>query len=272
VKRLVAKLAQNAFYGKLGQQEVQDSHKVFFESEAAECLKLLSTPQNNIKQVELMANGQMCYVCFEPLVGYTRGHFRKSDVLAAHVTAYARRYLNRIERLLGYHLVYVDTDSASHTEEPQQSYSHGYRVGDMEPDMRDVDEWIACGRKFYMYRQGDVETCKLKGVTLKKKHEERFKVQRLKELMWKMQESTPTTRLRSSIEVEQRLFVTECDKESGMPVKRTKELMKATHIDLSKRVILWPGAIDTSYPFASTPDRILSVPYGFLNDQTFVTE
>lgn len=270
VKRTVAKLTQNSFYGKLGQNEVQECSKIFFKSESAKCLSTLTNPRYDIRFVELLGGEKsMCAVSYQEQMISVRSHFFKNDMLAAHVTGYARRYLNRIERSLGYSLTYVDTDSAYHTEEGVGKYHVGYRMGDMEPDQAGINEWAGCGRKFYMYRKGEDVQCKLKGVMLKESHRDVFNLESIRQTMRRMRELEISEDV-EGIVVPQQLFVTETERDQGMPIKRTRTSLKKTRMDVGKRVVLWPGSVDPSLPFASSDQRILTVPYGFLNNETLL--
>lgn len=278
--RQVAKLAQNAFYGKLGQREQQISHGSYFAFQESEVMQLFINPDIEIRHVELLGNSQsklLCSVVFTSLRAATKGHFRKSDILAAYVTAHARCYLNRRERECSMNpdgscmdkpiLGYVDTDSVARLS-GSSPYKQGYRVGDMEPELDGLKNWICFGRKAYMYDKPDGERiCKLKGVTLSQMHEEVFTAEKLRTMLLGMQEiitgNQITKAVRDSIPslvVQQRLFSTDFDKELIRPVKRTRTMLKKTTLDVGKRIILWP---DNEQGFSNL-DVIRSVPYGFI--------
>lgn len=285
--RTVAKLSQNAVYGKFGQRERQTSHQTFFQSQRGQLLKLLADVNYEVQHVELMGNEDanlFCNVVYEQRDAATTGHFRKSDIIAAYVTAHARIYLNRRERecsmekfdvmeepLLGY----VDTDSIFRLQvhEGACPYRQGYRVGDMEPEKQGLRKWVSFGRKAYLYEDAQGRrTCKLKGVTLSQMHETTFTPERLQAMMLQLEEivseeslTARHRRLFPKITVDQQVFRTNVDMENARPYKKTCIFQKDTSVDVGKRVVVWPSSKYAQMRgIRSTPNCIRTVPFGFI--------
>ncbi len=249
-RRTVAKLMANAFTGKWGQKEEQQSSRVFREDEQEAFYKMLMSGMVDVDAIEILDDGCV-KVDYTDRNGSTNTYKRKNDVVVAHITAYGRIMLNRIECALGERLLYVDTDSAYHCQKEEQQeeevYQTGFRIGDLELEMPNGRCWKSIGRKSYCYEAENGEcVVKMKGVHLQPGNT-----------------LTSGDFLRAlhpgeELQVPQTNFRTERAQGEVAPRKRTYQMMKTVkfhHIAL-KRKITWPEAYNfddvqelTTYPF-----------------------
>jgi hypothetical protein len=172
---------------------------------------------------------------------------RKNDLIIAYVTAYGRIMLHEVEHMLGFDLLYVDTDSAFHIkprETQRKLYETGFRAGDLELELEEGCHWVGLGRKSYAYEKNGKSVCKQKGVRLMMKDVDLFKSERLENIL-NPEESREIT-------VTQQYFDT--IQESGNFMKRTRRSEKRTSFRpfVTKRMIDW-----------SNKDYIISYPYGY---------
>jgi hypothetical protein len=286
-RRTVAKLIQNAFTGKWGQKENYGNSVTFFENNLHECHKLLHDGNVIIKFAEVLNNeGTIVQVDYIPREGSTTGHLRKNDHIVAHITAYGRIMLNKLENVLDNNLIYCDTDSAYHIKMDTQKYKVGFKTGDLELELPLGKNWRGLGRKSYAYEKIEVTTqnetkisivSRQKGIPLKLGNMMFFTPTKLhnlimssKDIMDTIEEveetSTPTAKRKkfqhfvesekAFIEVDQTLFVTEMSN-TFTPTKRTVLRKKRTKFQIysPKRVIQWnyfDGQVLNSFPFGYT--------------------
>jgi hypothetical protein len=247
-RRTVAKLMMNAFTGKLGQKEEYESTRIYGTSEIDKCIKCLSDHENQILYMEVLDH-EFISVTYGTIEGATKGHLRKNDHIVAHITAYGRMMLHRLEHSLGKRLLYVDTDSAYHVKYEEgtvRPYVTGFRPGDLELELEEGKHWVGLGRKSYAYEADGNAVCKQKGVRLTLNNTASFNSKSLEELLNRKSEK--------SIVVTQTMFDTIQD---GIQFKkRTREVEKRTTFrpEATKRIICWDTASD---------ECIETKPYGY---------
>lgn len=273
-RRTVAKLIQNAFTGKWGQKEEYANSGTFYSNDMPKCMKIINDPNINITYLEVLdEQGEMISLQYEPFLGSSTTYQRKNDHIVAHITAYGRIMLNRLEQKLGEKMLYCDTDSAYHEQYENQSppYISGFRTGDLELELPDAQCWRALGRKSYSYLKPDGKLiCRQKGVTIRNSVKPLFHVDKLHALLAKMKmiqtehsfmrgkEWDDLCRIQEAeIIVPQRLFST-IVQEDQVPVKRTRHIEKRIrfHCFATKRWFQWPSEIHDN-------SRIDSLPYGY---------
>jgi hypothetical protein len=257
-RRTVAKLIQNAFTGKWGQRDVFSLTRSFHAEESWSTFQILNDP-NLIIQSAILLPDQCVTLTFEKQRGIAlSGLRRKNDLIVAHITAYGRLMLSRVEQALQHRLVYVDTDSAYHiqNQNEQPIYRTGFRTGDLELECPHLWNWSALARKSYAYETKDKIVVKQKGIAMKPSLESFFAPQSLKSLIdstkRKMEESDPVfhtvkkfKQIQPSIQVPQIQFKTE---KIGLDVcKETVQSEKETRLNLfsCKRKIDWQSEIQT---------------------------
>lgn len=255
-RRQVAKLAQNSFTGKWGEIEVHRSSRTFSRKQADESRKLLTDPAVDVLFAQILdEEGDVVIIEFEPKFNCSRAARRKNDIIVAHITAYGRTMLSRLEQVLGDDLLYEDTDSAFHKKLSVKKYRDGFRTGDLELELKSGSKWVCCGRKWYAYYKGEDPISKIKGFTLRRSNANLFTPDSLFKLFVDCKEAYDDSEFETAkafnssdsapaIEVEQRLFKT---------VKPSPlELQKETHVSIKKaqfqicsqkRHILFPQAL-----------------------------
>jgi hypothetical protein len=251
-RRTVAKLIQNAFTGKWGEKEDHSSTATFYLPDYRKAWQLLYDSNLQILAIDVLTErGDMLNVNYVQRAGATTGHLKKNDHIVAHITAYGRLMLSRLEQHLGDALIYEDTDSAFHVKLDQKPYQVGFRTGDLELELSDGSMWRCICRKSYAYLKGQDQkpVCKQKGVPLKLSSIQQFDSTALRELI--------VDEKKESIEVDQVLFTTEFDDEH-VPFKRTVRRKKNIKFfrEKAKRQILWPEDL-------ASAKIIDSLPYGW---------
>lgn len=275
VKRTTSKLIINALYGKFGQRSVWPSSRAFTESEAdiKACDELLWNENVEIQSFELIprvtvdgADEVVAIISYEQNYAASRGEAKKHDMIAAHITAYGRIMLNETAQLLGTNMMGCDTDSLAHSLMDPLPYHTGFRIGDLELELPEAKEWVANGRKSYMYRKLDGSTvCKQKGVSLKISMENVFTlenmlamIQATREMLETIQEEQGVSRRealeilhqleedRPSLDVPQLQFITkrgplQGEKITQENIKKTRFLLEAC----KRRIIPLEDRIDT---------------------------
>lgn len=276
-KRFVAKLAMNSFTGKWGQAEVHRSSRTFDKTQAKESNALFDDSRYTILGAQVLSEqDEIIVVEYEDRLGATSAFQRKNDIIIAYITCYGRIMLHRLEMKLGRNLLYVDTDSAFHKFMDEPPYRSGFRTGDLEQELPLASNWVACGRKSYVYQkmqnanQPAEYVPKQKGLTLKHHIANKFTSEALLALIQNTVqccvdgEDVHVTKKRREanqaecfIEAEQTLFETVHSKLSYQ--KRTRTFLKKTMfaIEAMKRIPLWPTAWETV-------DQIDTVPYGYV--------
>ncbi len=271
-RRQVAKLAQNSFTGKWGEIEVHRSTRTFNEKQVDESRKLLTDPGVEVLFAQVLdKEGDLVVIEYQPKFQCSRAARRKNDVIVAHITAYGRMMLSRLEQALGHDILYEDTDSAFHAKMETPCYRDGFRTGDLELELKYGSHWSCCGRKWYAYlKNGQDPISKIKGFTLRRSNVDLFSPQNLFRLFVECKEafdqSEPTSAkdfnsssVAPSIQVEQRLFKTvrqsavELYKETQVSIKKAQ-----FQICSQKRHILFPETLNKDLPvFVDT------VPFGY---------
>jgi hypothetical protein len=277
VIRQTSKLMMNSIYGKFGQRAVWPSTTAFTESDEdiSRCTHLLRDPTLEIDGFELIPRKRgegeedemIAIVNYKKNYPCSRGDAKKHDIIAAHITAYGRQMLNEVAQVLGRNLLYSDTDSLAHAVTEERVYSDGYRIGDLELEVVNANNFWGNGRKSYMYRtSADVLVVKQKGVSLKKSMEPVFSMENMKimilntmEIVEKLQEEHGLSYeealkelhkqekgVRPALAVDQRQFVTKRDGISGEKItqvskKYTTFLLEA----LKRRIVMQETMIDT---------------------------
>jgi hypothetical protein len=257
-RRTVAKLIQNAFTGKWGQRDVFTCTASFTEKDTWESAQLLNNPNVSIQSAMVMP-GQCVTINYESVRGAALSGLRKkNDHIVAHITAYGRMMLNRVEQALKKDLVYVDTDSAYHRQTDSPVYRTGFRTGDLELECSSLHNWAALARKSYAYETEGKTVVKQKGIAMKCSLEPFFSPEKLlnliqstKRKMEDVDEEEHTVKKFKShqptIKVPQIHFRTE--KQHLDVFKQTQTSLKDTRLNVfsSKRMICWSddGVLDT---------------------------
>lgn len=259
-RRTVAKLIQNAFTGKWGQRDAFSLTRSFTDEEAWNSVQILNDPNVEILSAIILPD-QCVTLTYEKQKGAAlHGIRKKNDHIVAHITAYGRMMLNRVEQALGNRLVYVDTDSAYHQKTEEAIYRTGFRTGDLELECDSLKNWVGLARKSYAYETKDKVVVKQKGIAMKSSLETSFSPKALQHLIEstkrKMDETDVTLHttkkfkaVQPLIKVPQMSFKTE---KSDLDVyKETQLLEKVTRLNVfsCKRIICWNsienGILDT---------------------------
>ena len=184
-ERTIAKLIMNSFYGKWGQRSLwSEIHQFQVEKDYQKCMKVMYDPNIIIEYGEVLTHNNETYIVleYEKRLAVTRGDMFKNDHIAAFITAYGRIMLNQLVQALGSNILYTDTDSAFYkrTEIPFQT---GFRIGDLELELKEGTSWIGLGRKSYTYLKNNEIICKQKGISLRKSHCYLFSPTRFEKLL-----------------------------------------------------------------------------------------
>jgi hypothetical protein len=270
-RRQVAKLAQNSFTGKWGEIEVHRTVRTFNENQTDESRKLLTDPSVNLIFAEVLdEEGNLIVIEYEPKFKCSRSARRKNDIIVAHITAYGRTMLSRLDQVLGQDLLYEDTDSAFHAKLLEPRYRDGYRTGDLELELKSGSKWVCCGRKWYSYMKGDQAVNKIKGFTLKRSNAHLFEPEKLFKLFVECKEAydqreTDTIKEFNRqeapvIEVEQTLFKTVKERKGVSMWKETSTSFKRAQFQIGclKRQIKFPDHLEPQ-----TFVQVDTVPFGF---------
>lgn len=262
-KRFTAKIAMNSVTGKFGQLEEQVSSRTFNETEYRESHQLMTDPGKDILFAQVLDEaGDIVVIEFKSKRWTMRGARRKNDIIVAHITAYGRWILHVLEFLLGDNLLYVDTDSAFHKllEEGKRPYREGYRVGDLELELRLASKFVSCGRKWYSYEKPNGEAiCKLKGFSLKQSNQVHFRSDSLYEHLVDCKMAVDEARTPNPLHIQLMQFRTEREN-LVTPFKRTVAQRKEARFQAmaAKRHILFPPNMNKNQM-----TLIDTLPYGF---------
>lgn len=277
-RRTVAKLALNSFTGKWGEIEIHRTCRIYDQHSLPEAWKLFADPGVYVRAARVVdEKEQIVMLEHETKKLSTRVGRRKSDVIVAHITAYGRVMLSRLEQALGEYLIYEDTDSAFHSKLPRPVYRHGFRTGDLELELAHAIFWVSLGRKWYAYVNAEGSTvAKLKGFTLKAKAageaNSKRMLQHLQRVAEALKESNGAVLDKvvqqsvdeTAITVEQMQFRTEVGERLDEYVKRTVHLTKKSRLlyDRLKRYV----------PLHRLADRVEflnSYPFGYVGETNF---
>lgn len=167
--RFVSKLMMNAFTGKWGQKEEHTTTACYEPARYDTAYKLLINPENDLKNVDLVKSGikEFLYITYAPRHRSTIGHYEKNDVIIAHITAGGRIGLSRGLQALGTNALYCDTDSIFYKKEIDIPFKTGLRIGDLEQELVNGEDFVAIQRKSYAYKKPDGKaTYRQKGIQL----------------------------------------------------------------------------------------------------------
>jgi hypothetical protein len=253
-KRTVAKLIQNSFTGKWGQKESNTTTETFYASQVKQCVKLLWSGDNTIDYIEAIDHDTVL-VIYSRKQAIKQDHLFKHDLIVAHITAYGRMMINKLEIALGTSMLYCDTDSAYHKTLPFPPYRTGFLTGDLELEIPEGRNFYAIGRKAYgceVLKNGEFcPKLQLKGVQMNLLNLEQFKRVPTLELIVRTKRALEEDEDIPFIATPQILFSTEITPSSIL--KRTNVIMKKTRIHLKNATrVLKFGK-----------DSIDSFPYGF---------
>lgn len=259
-RRTVAKLIQNAFTGKWGQRDAFSLTRSFTEEDRWSSIQILNDP-NVVVQSAIVLPNQCVTLTYEKQKGAALSGIRKkNDHIVAHITAYGRIMLNRVEQALENRLVYVDTDSAYHIKAGPNVYRTGFRTGDLELECDSLFNWVGLARKSYAYETKEKKIVKQKGIAMRYSIESSFSSEALIELIQQTKQTMDNTDsslhtvkkfkgLQPSIVVPQVHFKT-C-KDNLDVRKETQVSEKETRMNVfsCKRIICWNetknGVLDT---------------------------
>jgi len=186
-ERTIAKLIMNSFYGKWGQRSTwSEIHNYCCEKDIQKCLKVICDSTIDIQYAEAVSHNNKTYVVieYEKKNAVSRGDSSKNDHIAAFITAYGRIMLNRLVQELGENVLYTDTDSAFYNKIEMVPFNTGYKIGDLELELKDGRCWVGLGRKSYSYYKGNDIVCKQKGISLKKSLVPLFSPEKFKQLLF----------------------------------------------------------------------------------------
>ena len=168
--RTLSKLIMNAFYGKWGQRSVFPETNMLESGNISKITAVLHDSNIDLKfaTVDQVNQTSFVFLEYEKLPGASKGDGTKSDVIAAHVTAYGRIMLSQLACKLGNDLIYTDTDSAFHVHMHLTPYKPGFLLGALEQELKLGNSWVSIGRKSYAYEKKVNDqwssVCKQKGV------------------------------------------------------------------------------------------------------------
>lgn len=273
-RRQVAKLAQNSFTGKWGEIEVHRTTRTFNEKQTDESRKLLTDPGVEIIFAQVLdSEGDLVIIEYEPKFQCSRAARRKNDIIVAHITAFGRTMLSRLEQVLGFDLLYEDTDSAFHKRLMVPKYRDGFRTGDLELELASAFFWVCCGRKWYAYmKTAEEPISKIKGFTLRKSNANSFSPANLFKLFVECKQAFDLFKTEScsakefnkqyapAIEVQQTLFKTVQASAVEM-YKQTETSYKRAQFQIcsQKRYIHFQETLD-----ANQPCLIDTFPFGYI--------
>ena len=175
-ERMIAKLMMNSFYGKWGQRSSWPETGIFSKKETEKCLKILSDPSYEVLYGEVVKRSNEMFVVieYERKIASVKGDSTKNDHIAAFVTAYGRIMLNTLIQKVGDGIIYSDTDSAFIVKENKLPFQTGFRIGDLELELKHGTNWCGLGRKSYGFEVHEKVVCKQKGISLKKSMMKQF--------------------------------------------------------------------------------------------------
>jgi hypothetical protein len=257
-RRTTAKLIQNAFTGKWGQRDTFHFTRSFTKEDSWHTLQLLHDPNVRIHSAVLLDDDCVTLEC-EPLSSTSlRGISKKNDHIVAHITAYGRTMLHRVEMKLGKKMVYVDTDSAYHQTVSEPVYQTGFRTGDLELECPVLENWVGLARKSYSYEAKGKPVMKQKGIAMKQSFMQLFQPQSLHQLVLDTKQKWDDLQVDENEESRKKRFkqeqpslkVIQVDfrtlKESLGCLKETLVHEKETRFSLltTKRKICWNQCLD----------------------------
>ena len=190
-ERVISKLMMNSFYGKWGQRSSWPETIIFSSKEVDKCLKILSNPSYKILHGQVFKKEKDTYVVieYEKDIASVKGDASKNDHIAAFVTAYGRIMLNKLIQKLGDQIIYSDTDSAFLIKEMELPFQTGFRIGDLELELKDGYNWSALGRKSYSFESENNVVCKQKGISLKQSMRNVFNPDYLRKLLFETKQN-----------------------------------------------------------------------------------
>jgi len=191
VVALSAKIKINSLSGKFG-QKINIKKNVLYEASDRRFERLFSNPDIDVEEVDLM--GGKKYAAFCRNNSYTMGDIYLKNPynvgIVSYITSLARCYLFKCMLLFGLrNIYYCDTDSLIVCMSEEECVRRLKFVGQMEVDgikinksrdllglelgqfkfeMKNINEYYACGPKSYYLNNGREEICKFKGFTNKK--------------------------------------------------------------------------------------------------------
>lgn len=282
-RRTVAKLAQNSFTGKWGEIEVHRSSRVFSDETLAEVWGLFHNSDVKMKFASVLSvERKLIFAEYEMRDSASRMARKKNDIIVAHITAYGRIMLSRLEQALGRNMIYEDTDSAMHSMLHSPAYIDGFRTGDLELEVPLAHDWVSLGRKWYTYALPTGDTVnKLKGFTLARKESlltdsERMVnhlidvVQRFKALQIHEEGSDKMLRTEEEdpfILIPQLLFKTTADRDPRSLFKKTITMHKKVRffLDKMKRYVSFDD-------LCSDTGILDSLPFGYVDVERLAQE
>lgn len=275
-RRTVAKLAQNSFTGKWGEKEVHRTCQVYDSARHQDVWNMFQDSNVEMRYVSIL-DEQEGIICAEYSIREltSRTARKKNDVIVAHITAYGRIMLSRLEQQLGHNLLYEDTDSAFHKRLDHPAYKHGFRTGDLELELESAYDWVCLGRKWYSYSLSPSHSVsKLKGFTLSRSSTLLTDSTRMKEYLISLVEKKlqEEPQEQDPILIPQMVFRTIGGNHPGRMEKQTVQFMKQVRFftDKMKRYVdlsqVHPFMMELdSFPFGYQQDH--SVELTFTNDE-----
>lgn len=260
-RRTVAKLAQNSFTGKWGEIEIHRNTRVFHKENLSDVWALFHDSDVKVKFASILdEKRELIFAEYEMREHASRLARKKNDIIVAHITAYGRIMLSRLEQNLGDDIIYEDTDSAMHVTQLIPSYNNGFRTGDLELEVPVASHWVSLGRKWYTYLlpSGD-SVNKLKGFTLSRKESELTDATRMIQHLCKIINQPDDDN--GYISIPQMQFQT-------TPAKDPHQLFKKTCL-LDKKVRFFKDKMKRYVDFSNLTEdtQVLnSYPFGFIEE------
>lgn len=228
-KKLAAKYNVNSFTGKWGQKSINLSTASFFQEQFAQLLSLLRDNRVSIYSIEYFSKSEcrqqdLCILNYEVRLSESFQCATKNDIVIAKVTASGRIMLNQLEQRLSHRLMYVDTDCGVHIKASgTECYTPGFRIGDLEPEMRGGKIWCSTGRKQYGYeKQDQTQVIRQKGVRLNLKALQLFSLEKMLQMVQQVMCSEVQEK-EEEILVPQVRFRSCWNRESGQLTKETRQ-------------------------------------------------
>ena len=254
-RRAMAKMCMNSVTGKLGEKEEQKSTCTIFDHEYSKLLELIQNPRYKVHSIQWFPKSQtqkqaFVIVDYWNIIGQSDQCSRKNDLLIAHITAYGRISLHKLENVLGKKLMYVDTDSAFFQENGNDDlpFETGFRIGDLEPELQDGKEWASSGRKEYVYETEKGKTVvKQKGVRLNEECLSMFTLHNRKQMVENIVEGHTSPVMETAVQqIRFRTIMFD-----GIPMKKTVSETKRIQVlrNRMKRVPIKKGEEISSVPF-----------------------
>ncbi|TPX53505.1 DNA-directed DNA polymerase [Powellomyces hirtus] len=168
--RCVAKLMLNSLWGKFGQKNNQKQHiTINVEEDPDQYYNIMFNDAYVIHDIVDYNNQRTIDMSYSLKKIAVKDDKNTSIYIAAYTTAMARCKLYSVLDILGYRVVYYDTDSIIYVDDMDNTYATQLPYGDYLGDLTDelkkdhIDEWVSEGPKNYSYvtRKGKAKTvCK----------------------------------------------------------------------------------------------------------------